>query len=54
MRKSAINEINQLAANFGEDLDGAFYEMYGHDFNPKLWGHTTASFFEELTRILSE
>jgi hypothetical protein len=54
MRQSAIEEIKRLTAKFGENLDSAFYEMYGHDFNPKLWGHTTASFLNELKRLLSE
>ncbi|MBN3806865.1 hypothetical protein GXB81_28010 [Paraburkholderia sp. Ac-20336] len=54
MRQSAIDEINRLAASCGENLDSAFYEKYGQDFNPKLWGHTTASFLDELKRLLSE
>ncbi|MGF6293744.1 contact-dependent growth inhibition system immunity protein [Paraburkholderia youngii] len=36
------------------DPDRAFEETYGQDFSPDLWGRTAASFFEELTRLLSE
>ncbi|MBN3806386.1 hypothetical protein GXB81_25510 [Paraburkholderia sp. Ac-20336] len=48
----ALSEIDKFKKEAGESLDTKFYEAYGFNFNPVLWGYTTASFFDELKRIL--
>jgi hypothetical protein len=47
-------EIEKFKKETGENLDEKFYAAYGFDFNPVLWGYTTASFLDELKRLLSE
>jgi hypothetical protein len=49
-----IEEINSFMDEHPTDLDSAFKRDYGSGFNPKLWDHTTASFLDELKRLLSE
>ncbi|SMG59388.1 contact-dependent growth inhibition system immunity protein [Paraburkholderia susongensis] len=49
-----IQEMNSFRGEHPDDLDSAFEKDYGRDFDPKLWGYTTASFFDELKRLLSE
>ncbi|ADG15596.1 conserved hypothetical protein [Paraburkholderia atlantica] len=49
-----IKEIISFMNEHPMDLDDAFKMDYGASFNPKLWGHTTASFLDELKRLLSE
>ncbi|HEY2024867.1 contact-dependent growth inhibition system immunity protein [Paraburkholderia sp.] len=49
-----IHEINSFISEHPDDLDSAFEKDYGQDFDPALWGHTTASFLEELKRLLRE
>lgn len=33
-------------------MDDEFLKAYGHDFDPRLWGFTTASFFDALRKKL--
>ncbi|MCC8396601.1 hypothetical protein LJ656_28840 [Paraburkholderia sp. MMS20-SJTR3] len=49
-----IQEIDLFISEHPEDLDAAFETDYGQDFDPELWGYTTASFLEELKRMLRE
>ncbi|APA87261.1 hypothetical protein BJG93_17130 [Paraburkholderia sprentiae WSM5005] len=49
-----VHEINSFMSEHPQDLDTAFKKDYGQDFSPKLWGYTTASFLDELKRLLSE
>ncbi|MDF0607025.1 contact-dependent growth inhibition system immunity protein [Neisseriaceae bacterium TC5R-5] len=54
-RQAAINEIVTFISDHSNDLDKYFDEIYGFDFNPKLWGYSnTAAFFDELKTLLSE
>ncbi|WP_178392141.1 contact-dependent growth inhibition system immunity protein [Burkholderia sp. SRS-W-2-2016] len=46
-------ELNQLWKAHAHDLNDAFEQAYGSQFGPELWGYTTASFLEELRRILT-
>ncbi|NML34089.1 hypothetical protein HHL14_25075 [Paraburkholderia sp. G-4-1-8] len=48
-----IDEANSFINEHPNDLDSAFKKDYGRNFSPKLWGYTTASFLEELKRLLS-
>ncbi|HLX01879.1 MAG TPA: contact-dependent growth inhibition system immunity protein [Trinickia sp.] len=52
MRQAVLAEIEKFKREHSEDLDAEFYKIYGCAFNPKLWGHTTASFFDEMKHIL--
>ncbi|WP_240162771.1 MULTISPECIES: contact-dependent growth inhibition system immunity protein [unclassified Paraburkholderia] len=49
-----INEINYFMDEHPNDLDSTFETKYGTEFDPALWGHTTASFLDELKRLLNE
>ncbi|NIF53460.1 contact-dependent growth inhibition system immunity protein [Burkholderia sp. Ax-1724] len=49
-----IREIDSFISEHPNDLDSAFEKDYGQDLDPMLWGHTTASFLEELKHLLSE
>ncbi|WP_316251746.1 contact-dependent growth inhibition system immunity protein [Paraburkholderia sp. UCT2] len=49
-----IHEIDSFISEHPDDLDSAFETDYGQDFDPELWGYTTASFLEELKRLLSD
>ncbi|MCC8396600.1 hypothetical protein LJ656_28835 [Paraburkholderia sp. MMS20-SJTR3] len=49
-----IREIDSFIGEHPDDLDTAFETDYGHDFDPQLWEYTTASFLEELKRLLRE
>ncbi|WP_322010975.1 contact-dependent growth inhibition system immunity protein [Paraburkholderia sp. J12] len=51
--KRMLFEMEHFKSEY-PDLDEAFEETYGNDFSPELWGYTTASFFDELKRLLSE
>jgi CdiI immunity protein len=52
--REIINEIDSFVNEHPDDLDSAFERNYDSGFNPALWGHTTASFLDELKRLLSE
>lgn len=47
----ACFEMDQFIEDHKTGADVAFKERWG-SFEPGLWGHTTASFFEELKQIL--
>nr|WP_244195953.1 contact-dependent growth inhibition system immunity protein [Paraburkholderia susongensis] len=49
-----VSEINSFMNEHPVDLDSAFAKNYDSGFYPKLWGHTTASFLDELKRLLGE
>ncbi|MBN3804307.1 hypothetical protein GXB81_14785 [Paraburkholderia sp. Ac-20336] len=49
-----IKEINLFMDEHPVDLDSAFEKNYNNGFYPKLWGHTTASFLNELKWLLSQ
>ncbi|WP_143808996.1 contact-dependent growth inhibition system immunity protein [Paraburkholderia susongensis] len=49
-----VGQIDQFCRDHALDLDTAFKAAYGLTFNPVSWGHTTASFFEEVKRLLNE
>lgn len=50
--ENLVREIDSFRSEHPNDLDSAFEKDYGHDFDPVLWGYTTASFLEELKRLL--
>lgn len=52
--KLMLAEIERFQKSHPHDLDIAFDKTYGHEFSPEPWGHTTASFLDELKRLLSE
>ncbi|WP_306714783.1 contact-dependent growth inhibition system immunity protein [Burkholderia dolosa] len=47
-----LHELNLLQERLGPALDDEFLKSYGYDFNPTLWGFTTASFFDALRKNL--
>ncbi|NML34805.1 contact-dependent growth inhibition system immunity protein [Paraburkholderia antibiotica] len=49
-----VGQIDQFCRDHAANLDTAFKAAYGLTFNPVRWGHTTASFLEEVMRLLSE
>ena len=51
--EDTLSEISKFKNEAGKNLDEVFYALYGHDFNPKLWGYTTASLLEELKGLLA-
>ncbi|HLX02987.1 MAG TPA: contact-dependent growth inhibition system immunity protein [Trinickia sp.] len=52
--KAMLDEIKKFKHEYTDNLDEAFKEAYGFDFNPELWGYTTSSFFDELKRLVQE
>jgi hypothetical protein len=52
LRTLTISEIDRLKLDHSVDLDEYFDEMYGFYVAPAPWGHTTASFLDELKRLL--
>ncbi|WP_238537934.1 contact-dependent growth inhibition system immunity protein [Paraburkholderia atlantica] len=52
--RELIDEIDQFMSEHPTDLDSAFEIEYDTGFSPTLWGYTTASFFEELKRLLRD
>jgi hypothetical protein len=49
---ATVAEIDQFRSDHARNLDAAFEEAFGRQFDPTLWGHTTASFLDELKRLL--
>lgn len=43
--------MDRFIADYGPEAEAAFAQEWG-SFDPALWGHTVASFFEELKQIL--
>ena len=54
LHKLVIEDIDRFERDHSANLDGSFAEVYGLYVDPEPWGHTTASFFEELKRLLKE
>lgn len=52
--KQMLNEIARFRAENTEHLDSVLQARYGNDFDPKLWGHTAATFFELLESVLRD
>ncbi|MBB5510307.1 contact-dependent growth inhibition system immunity protein [Paraburkholderia atlantica] len=52
--KGILVEIERFRKAHSDNLDTAFEEAYGSQFDPKLWSHTTASFLDKLQRVLRE
>lgn len=50
--QQACLEMDKFISDNKVGADVAFAERWG-SFDPALWGHTTASFFDELKRILN-
>ncbi|MCC8404856.1 hypothetical protein LJ655_23780 [Paraburkholderia sp. MMS20-SJTN17] len=53
-KAAALKEIEQLKEDNRDNLDAAFEDAFGCHVDPVLWGHTAASFLDELKRLLSE
>ncbi|SMG21798.1 contact-dependent growth inhibition system immunity protein [Paraburkholderia susongensis] len=53
-RSTLVSEIDRFRRDNASDLDAAFEAAYGLCLDPPLWGHTTASFLDELKRLLSD
>lgn len=53
-RLELIQELDSFMNEHPNDLDAAFERDYGSGFDPVLWGHTTASFLEQLKCLLRE
>jgi hypothetical protein len=53
-RSTLRNEIDRFCLDNARDLDASFESAYGLFFDPPLWGHTTASFLNELKRLPKE
>ena len=47
-----LDEIDRFRVEHSKDLDSALLALYGNDFDPKLWGHTAASFFRLVEGVL--
>nr|WP_279587351.1 contact-dependent growth inhibition system immunity protein [Paraburkholderia caballeronis] len=54
MLTETIHEIDQFKIMNPGDLDTVFERKFSKQCSPPLRGHTTASFLEELKRLLSE
>jgi len=50
--QQTLAEIEKIKKEAGGELDKIFYDAYGFDFNPILWGYTTFQFFEKLKELL--
>ncbi|MGS1004715.1 contact-dependent growth inhibition system immunity protein [Burkholderia glumae] len=53
-RSQLGRDIDAFRCDNSSDLDVSFKALYGLFFNPVSWNHTTASFLDELKRLLSE
>ncbi|MGF6479213.1 contact-dependent growth inhibition system immunity protein [Paraburkholderia sp. JPY419] len=53
-RVAMLEEIVRFQKLNSNCLDMAFHDLFGSHCDPSLWGHTTASFLDELKRLLSE
>jgi hypothetical protein len=50
--QALLNDIERFMHSHQDDLDAAFDAAYGDGVGPELCGHTTASFFIELKRLI--
>jgi hypothetical protein len=51
-RKELSDEIARFCRAHSHDLDAALSASYGFHFDPALWDHSAASFFELVQRLL--
>lgn len=51
-RCGIVKKIDAFKLTHPHNLDDAFSREYGKYFDPEPWGYTTASFLEELKRLL--
>ena len=51
-RVATISDIERFRRDHRRDIDAAFDVAYGRYCDPVLWGHTAASFLDELKRLL--
>ncbi|MGV2291955.1 contact-dependent growth inhibition system immunity protein [Trinickia sp. YCB016] len=51
-RAETIREIDEFKTDNQGNLDAALEREFGRQFDPKLWGHTTESFLDELKHLL--
>ncbi|NML31678.1 hypothetical protein HHL14_12625 [Paraburkholderia sp. G-4-1-8] len=49
-----IYEIDAFRNEHPNDLTIAFNQKYGSGFSPEPWGYTTASFLDEVQRLLRD
>ncbi|WP_233831905.1 contact-dependent growth inhibition system immunity protein [Paraburkholderia sp. ZP32-5] len=49
---ATVTDIDRFKGDHAGNLDTAFEEQFGRQFDPTLWGHTTESFLDELKRLL--
>ncbi|HEY2024821.1 contact-dependent growth inhibition system immunity protein [Paraburkholderia sp.] len=49
---ATVAEIDQFKCDHAGNLDAAFEDEFGSQFNPTLWVHTTESFLDEVKRLL--
>lgn len=52
-RGALLREIALFRARHAADLDAGLAEKYGYDFDPEPWGHTAASFFELVEKLVA-
>jgi len=50
--KQVCVEMDEFVAKYGAEAEVVFARHWG-SFDPTLWGHSVASFFDELKRILN-
>ena len=46
--QALADEIDAFSVAHAHDLDEAFSQAWGFDFDPSLWNHTTTSFLAAL------
>ncbi len=51
-QQALINDMERFVHAHQYDLDAAFDAAYSSGVGPELCGHTTASFFVELKRLV--
>ncbi|WP_368621023.1 contact-dependent growth inhibition system immunity protein [Paraburkholderia sp. BR13444] len=52
MINAKVADIDRFKRDHAGNLDAAFEQEFGRQFDPTLWGHTTESFLDELKRLL--
>jgi hypothetical protein len=52
MINAKVADIDRFKKDHAGNLDAAFDEEFGMQFDQTLWGHTTESFLDELKRLL--
>ncbi|MGF6411711.1 contact-dependent growth inhibition system immunity protein [Paraburkholderia sp. MM5482-R1] len=52
--ENLIREIDSFRSEHPSDLDATFKQVFRRGFRPEGGGYTTASFLDEIQRVLSE